>query len=199
MWDLEKKMVLEVALQLVQKGLVVGNTGNVSMRLAEASGRELIAITPSGHYYESIDSDDIIVVDFAGKCIEGKIKPSVETALHTEIYRARKEANAIIHYHPVFSSIISVIGIEIPPILDDQVACLGGEIKVAEYAPSGSQGMVRNVVSALGSRNAVIMANHGALTLGKDMREAFTNCEMLEKTAKIYIHALGLGKINLVS
>jgi L-fuculose-phosphate aldolase len=198
MWESEKKLVLEAAQQMVQKGLVVGNAGNVSMRLMEASSRELVAITPSGRYYDSLSSNDIVIVDFEGKLVEGKLKPSVETMLHIQIYKKRKKVNAIVHSHPIFSSVAAVAGLEIPAILDDQVACLGGEIKVAEYASSGSQKMVRNVVSALGSRNAVIMANHGALSVGIDMRDALTNCEMLEKTAKIFIYAFGLGKINFL-
>jgi L-fuculose-phosphate aldolase len=198
MWDTEKKMVLGTAQQMVQKGLVVGNMGNVSMRLGDTSGRELLAITPSGRYYDSLDPDDIVIVDFDGKCIEGKLKPSVETMLHIEIYKTRKKVNAIVHSHPVFGSVVAVAGMEIPAILDDQVVCLGGGINVAEYAPSGSLEMVRSVVSALGERNAVIMANHGALSVGSDMRDALTNCEILEKTARIYVYALGLGKINLL-
>jgi len=198
MWDSEKEMVLETAREMAQKGLTVGNMGNVSMRLENASGRELLAITPSGRYYDSLRLDDMVIVDFAGKCIEGKLKPSVETMLHIEIYKKRKNVNAVVHSHPVFSSVLAVAGLEIPVIIDDQVVCLGGEIKIAEYAPSGSPEMVRNVVSALGARNAVIMANHGALSVGRDIRDALTNCEILEKTARIYVHALGLGKINLL-
>lgn len=198
MWYTEKKMVLEAAQQMVQKGLVVGNMGNVSMRLINTGGKELLAITPSGRYYDSLDPDDIVIVDFDGKCIEGKLKPSVETMLHIEIYKTRKKVNAIVHSHPVFGSVVAVAGMEIPAILDDQVVCLGGGINVAEYAPSGSLEMVRSVVSALDERNAVIMANHGALSVGSDMRDALTNCEILEKTARIYVYALGLGKINLL-
>lgn len=195
-WDSQKKTVLEAAQQMAQKGLVVGTSGNVSMRITEAGGRELIAITPNNRYYHSLGVDDIGIVDFEGECVEGELTTSIETMLHIGIYKARKKVNAVIHTHPVFGSILSVIGVDIPPILDDQVTYLGGEIKVAEYSLPGSQELVRNVVPALGPRNAVILANHGTLTVGRDMREAFTNCEMLEKTATIYIYALGAGKIN---
>jgi len=142
--------------------------------------------------------DDIGIVDFEGECVEGELTTSIETMLHIGIYKARKKVNAVIHTHPVFGSILSVIGAEIPPILDDQITYLGGEIKVAEYSLPGSQELVRNAVPALGPRNAVILANHGTVTVGRDMREAFTNCEMLEKTARIYIYALAAGKINPV-
>lgn len=198
MWESEKEMVLEAACEMSQKGLVVGNMGNISMRLVAASGRELVAITPSGLYDELLTPADMVIVDFEGKRIEGKHKPSVETMLHIEIYKARKKVNAVVHAHPVFSSVVAVTKHKIPPILDDQVVCLDGEIKVAEYAPSGSQKMIQNVVSALGDKNAVLMANHGALSVGVDIRDALTNCEILEKTSKIYVYALGLGKINPV-
>jgi L-fuculose-phosphate aldolase len=166
------------------------------MRLSEPGGRELVAITPNNLCYDLMCAEDIGIVDLEGQLVEGDVTTSIETMLHIGIYKARKKVNAVIHTHPVFSSIFSVTGMEIPPILDDQVTYLGGEIKVAEYSLPGSQELVTNVIPALGPRNAVILANHGALTVGRDMREAFTNCEMLEKTARTYIHALNLGKIN---
>jgi L-fuculose-phosphate aldolase len=195
MWETEKRLLLKAALQMVEKGLVVGTSGNMSMRINAPDGRELMVITPSGCYYDVLKPKDIVLVDFNGKRIEGKLKPSVETMLHVEIYKARQQVNAIVHSHSVFSSVFAVARQKIPPILDDQIACLGGEINVADYAPSGSPEMVRNVVSALGTRNAVLMANHGAFSVGANIREAITNCELLEKTARVYVHALAIGKI----
>jgi L-fuculose-phosphate aldolase len=198
MWESERKEVLEAAQRMAEKGFTVGSSGNVSLRIKESGGRELVAITPSGRYYDSMKADDIVIVDFEGQRVEGELAPSIETMLHIGIYKARKKVNAVIHTHPVFGSVIAVTGMEIPPILDDQVTQIGGEIKVAQYAPSGSPKMVKNVIAALGPRNAVLMANHGALSVGRNMREAFTICELLEKTARIYIAALGLGKVNLL-
>ncbi len=195
-WNSEKKAVLETAQQMAQMGLVVGTSGNVSMRLGEHSGRELLAITPNARYYDTLDVDDIVVADFEGENVEGELAISIERMLHIGIYKARKKVNAIIHTHPVFGSAISVAILEIPAFLDDQVTYIGGEIKVAEYALPGTQDLVDNVISALGPRNAVLLANHGAVSVGRDMREAFTICELAEKTAKIYICALSLGGIN---
>lgn len=194
MWYTEKKTVLEAAQRMSEKGFVVGTAGNLSMRVKEPAGKELMLITPTSRYYESISVDDIVIVDYDGNIVEGEYSPSVETMLHLGVYKARKKVNAVIHSHPVFSSVFAVAGMEIPPIIDDQINYLGGGIKVAEYALSGSQDLVKNALAALGSRNAVLLANHGAVTVGKDMREAFTNLEMLEKTAKIYICVLSVGK-----
>jgi L-fuculose-phosphate aldolase len=196
MWESEKKAVIEAAQEMARKGLVVGTAGNVSLRLKDSSGRELLAITPSGGRYYSLQVDDIVIVDFDGQRVEGKLKPSIETVMHIEVYKARKKVNAIVHAHPVFCSVIAVTGLEIPPLVDEQVTYIGGEIKVAEYALPGTPELAKNAVSALGPRNAVILANHGVLSVGRDMREALTFCELTEEMAKIYVSALSLGKVN---
>jgi L-fuculose-phosphate aldolase len=195
-WNSEKKAVLEAAQWMSEKGFVVGTAGNISIRIKEPGGRELMAITPTSRYYDTIGVDDIAVVDFDGQRVEGEFSPSVETMLHIGVYKVRKRVNAVIHSHPTLSSAFAVAGMEIPPIVDDQISYLGGGIKVAEYALSGSEDLVKNVLAALGPRNAVLLANHGAVCVGKDLREAFTNCEMLEKTAKIYICVLSIGKLT---
>ena len=196
MWDSEKKAVIEAAQEMARKGLVVGTAGNVSLRLTDPGGRKLLAITPSGCRYDSLEVGDIVVVDFGGQRVEGKLNASIEMMMHLEVYKARQKVNAVVHAHPVFCSVIAVAGLEVPPIIDEQVTYIGGEIKVAEYALPGSRELARNAVSALGPRNAVILANHGALSVGRDLREALTICELLENTARIYICALGLGKVN---
>ena len=195
-WDSEKKAVLEAARQMDQRGFVEGTSGNVSMRLQDPGGRKLLAITPNNRHYDMMRADDIVIVDFDGERVEGELTTSVETMLHIAVYKARKKINAVIHTHPPFASVFAVTGAEIPPILDDQVTYLGGEIRVTKYALPGSQELADNVVSALGPSNAVTLANHGSLCVGRDMREAFVNCEMLEKTARVYIYALSVGKIN---
>lgn len=193
-WISERKAVLDAARKMSDKGFVVGTAGNVSMRLAGSPGKGLMAITPSTRYRDTIGVDDIAVVDFDGQRVEGDISPSVEIMMHIGIYKARKKVNAVIHCHPPLSSSFAVAGKEIPPVVEDQVTYLGGAIKVAEYAISGSQDLVKHSLAALGPRNAVLLANHGVVCVGKDMRETFTNCEMLEKTAKIYLCVLSMGK-----
>ena len=197
-WREEKKIVLEAAQKMLEKGLVVGTVGNVSLRLPPERGRELLAITPSSRYYDLLSVDDIQIIDFALEPVEGDLPPSMETMLHIGIYRARENINAVIHTHSVFASAISVAGLDIPAILDDQVFFLGEEIKVAKPAPSGSQEQVDNVLTALGDRNAVLLPNHGAVGIGQTMREAFTACELTERTAKIYWLALSTGKVNTI-
>lgn len=195
MWEAQKMEVLEVAKWMDQKGLVVGTSGNVSQRLREPDGRELVAITPSGRQYDSMKAEDIVLVDMEGKRVEGELAPSIETMLHLGIYKARKKVCAIVHTHAVFGSVIAVTGKEVPCLLDDQVTFLGGEIKVADYALPGSPELANNAVAALGPRNAVVLANHGTITVARNLREAFNNCELLEKTARVYVLAMCLGAL----
>ena len=195
-WQEEKRIVLEAGQMMLKKGLVVGTFGNVSLRLTPENDRELLAISPSQRYYDTLTTDDIQVIDFEVEPVEGDLIPSVETMLHIGIYRARKNINAVIHTHSVFASAIAVAGLEIPAILDDQITFIGGEIKLAKYAFSGSPELVENVLAALGERNAVLLPNHGAVGIGRTMRDALTTCELVEKTAKIYLSALALGKVN---
>jgi L-fuculose-phosphate aldolase len=196
MWEAEKKQVIEAAQEMERKGLVVGTAGNISLRIKEPGGRELLAVTPTGRYYSSLKVDDIVVVDFAGQKVEGELKPTIETVMHIEVQKARKKINAVVHAHAPFCSTLAVVRMDIPPLIDEQVIYIGGEIRVADYALPGTPDLAKNVVAALGPRNAVILANHGLLTLGRDMHEALTFCELAEELARIYIAALSLGKVN---
>ncbi len=195
-WQEARKTVLEAALKMVEKGLVVGTSGNISLRLNKHGERQLIAITPTSRHYDTLRVNDIPIIDFNGKSVEGNLTPSIETPLHIGIYKARKNINAIIHTHSVFASAAAVAGLDIPVILEDQAALLGGEIKLAGYALSGTAEQLKNVLAALGNRNAVLLANHGAVGMGKTMRDAFTACELIEKTARVYLLALAAGKVN---
>lgn len=189
MWDAEKKDIIEIAKKLTQAGLVSGTSGNVSIRMKNDSGMEYIAVTPSSYPYDLLEIGNIAIVDMAGKQIEGNVKPSIELLLHLEIYRIREDVNAVMHTHSIYATAMAVASLNIPPVLDDQVIYLGGEIKVSEHALPGSNDMVRNVTQALGNKSAVLMANHGALCTGNSLREAFDNSQLLERLAKIYIHA----------
>ena len=195
-WQEQKKLVLETSQRLVEKGLVAGKSGNVSLRLPLEAGQELLAITPSSRYYDSLTVDDIQVIDFEAEPVEGDLIPSVETMLHIGIYQARKDINAVIHTHSVFASAVSVAGLDIPPILDDQVVFIGGEIKLAEYALSSSQELADNAVVALGERNAILLPNHGAIGAGRTLCDALVVCELLERTAQVFLCTLALGKVN---
>jgi L-ribulose-5-phosphate 4-epimerase len=195
-WHAEKALVLATALKLVEKGLVLGKAGNVSQRLAGPGGNDLLVITPTSRYYDSLTGDDMPIVDLDGRVVEGKLAPSSELKLHVAIYKARRDVGAVVHSHSVYASALAVAGVGIPAVLEEEVALLGGEIKVAKYGASGSEELARNAVRALGDRNAVILANHGAVGMGRTLREALDSCELIEKAAHVYLLALATGTVR---
>jgi ribulose-5-phosphate 4-epimerase/fuculose-1-phosphate aldolase len=198
-WLEEKKEVLAVARRMLDTGLVTGTAGNVSRRLTPIGKRPLLAITPGSRDYYSLSPDDIQILDFNAKKVEGDLPPSVEILLHIGIYRARKDINAIVHTHSVFASAAAVAGLSIPPVLDEQVAYLGGEIKLADYAPSGTPELAKNAAAALGDNNAVLLANHGAVGVGSSLAAAFHAAQLLEKTAQVFLLALAAAKVNVLT
>ncbi len=195
-WATERAAVLEAARRLVDEGLVIGKAGNVSVRLPSEGGRALLAITPTSRYYDSLTPADIPVIDFRSRLVEGGLAPSSEAALHIGIYRARPAVNAVVHTHSSYATVVAVAGLGIPALVEEQVVFLGGEVQLARYAPSGSEELAANVVAALGERNAVLLASHGAVGVGRSLREALTVCELLEKAAMVYVCATALGRAN---
>jgi len=186
-----KTDIVEAGKKMLHKGLVIGTSGNISIRI---SGEDKMLITPSSVGYDKIEIGDILVVDFEKNVLEGERSPSVETGMHISTYRTRPDIGAMVHTHSVYASAIASLGKTIPPFLDEMVLMIGGEIKVAEYGMPGSKGLAQNAVRALGSKNAVLLANHGSLCCGKNLENAFETAELVERVAKIFILCSLLGK-----
>jgi len=195
-YEMMRTDVLNVARTMLALGLTVGDSGSVSARVGESAGHALLAITPHCRYIDELASHDIVVVDEEGKRVEGKSVPSAELPLHAAVYRARPDVGAVIHAHPPMSSATSVVGRPIPPILEDQLIYLGGQIEVAPHAMAGSKDWVWGATKALANRNACLLANHGALTVGKDLKAAFIACQYLEKCAMAFLYATWAGQVN---
>lgn len=182
-----RKAVRDMGVRLVQTGLVIGTWGNVSVRVGSQ-----VVITPSGANYDVLTEEDMPVVDLATGAYEGA-KPSSEKGLHLEVYRQRKEINAVIHVHSPHASTLAAARKELPPILDDVAQLIGPNVRVADYALPSTSKIVRKTMRALSGRMAALMANHGAICLGRDLEEAFLCCQVLEKGCKAYIEAEFLG------
>jgi len=190
----ERKIVVEAGKKMFENRLTVGTWGNISLRV----NKDKCVITPSGMNYQKLNPEDMVVINFDGNVVEGRWKPSSELEMHCQIYKAREDVNAIVHTHPIFSSVLAVLGENLPPIIEDMVMLLGGEIKVTEYTLPGGKELAEKAVSALGDKNAVILANHGPTCVGVDVEKALTACEVLEKSAQIYLYSKMVGHPNLL-
>lgn len=172
-------------------GSLLSAGGNVSIKVPGAS--ELV-ITPSGRPYMELSPEDICVLDFELKRIEGDLKPSIETAMHAGIYQARGDVGAVVHTHQAYASIFALINRPIPALFDEVCLAIGETVDVIPYAFSGTPELVEKVKDTISNGcNCFIMKNHGALNLGKTLDDAWKNAELLEKIAQAYYHAISTG------
>lgn len=184
-----KALLIESGKEMLRSGLTVETWGNLSIRDPETG---LVYLTPSGMPYDTLIEDDIVVMDIEGNIIEGKRRPTIEYAMHLGIMKNRPDVNAIIHTHPIYSQIFALLHEDIPPVIDEAAQVLD-TVRVTEYAVPGSKEMAENVIKALGNGSACLVANHGAVGVGKDIQTVFKVCNVLEMTAQIYQMARCIG------
>ncbi len=182
-----REAVRRMGLRLVETGLVIGTWGNVSVRLGDK-----MVITPTGADYTKLTDEDMPLVDLATGEWEGP-KPSSERGLHQAVYNERREIGAVLHVHSPNASTLAAARRELPPILDDIAQMIGPSVRVAEYALPSTKKIVRVTMRALKGRMAALMANHGAICLGRSLDEALLCCQVLEKGCKAFIEAEFLG------
>ena len=187
--DQARAAIVEMGQRLIEKKLVAGSWGNISCRIDSES----IAITPSGHGYETLVPDDVVIIDNKGIVLEGKHIPSSELKVHTAIYEAYPEAGAVIHTHSIYASALAAMRQDVPAIIEDIVQIIGGRVHCAEYALCGTQNLAVNAVAALRGRKAALLANHGAVCWGKNLAEALLVAEILEKAAQIAVICASTG------
>lgn len=182
--------------ELDARGLNRGASGNVSARMGDT-----MLITPSAVPYTDLTPDMIATMPLQGDygAWEGPIKPSSEWRFHLDLMRVRPEINAVVHTHAEFSTILAIARKPIPAI-HYMIAAFGGlEIPCADYACYGTAELSQAVLSALGSMNGCLMANHGMLTVGTDLTRATWLAFELEALAHQYFHVLQIGGGHILS
>lgn len=184
-----REQVVEAGIRLVEGHLVYLSAGNVSARDPETG---LIAVKPGGGDYLALKAEDILVIDEQGKVVEGKGQPSSETPMHTLAYRQRKDINAAIHTHSPVATAWSVAQREIPPVVVGQ-ALTNGAVPFAPYCCPGTVGLGERALQAMGSGHAVILQNHGVLTVGPTMDWALAVAFIVEEAATVAWHAAALS------
>ncbi|MEL9999729.1 MAG: class II aldolase/adducin family protein [Desulfurococcaceae archaeon] len=191
-----KRDIVNAFHYMEERGWNYGRAGNISVFVRE-NGHVLV--TPSGVLKAKLKPEDILVLDVKGNLLEGRGKPTIELPLHLAIYDAYEYFNAVVHAHGVYSTTLSITRDPLPLLIEEMVMYLGGEVRVAEYAPSGTEELAEKVVKALNGRKAVILANHGVVACGKDLEEAVEVLGLVERLSQIYILARLLGKVHLLS
>ncbi len=192
-----KKEIVDLCKILLKEKHVIGSAGNVSARVKDDEN-ELVLITPSNVNYAEMKPEDILIIDMEGKVIEGDRNPSVEKYMHLNIYKERDDVNAIIHAHSIYSTVLSALNLSLPPVMEELVPYIGGEVQCAEYGEAGSDELAETVINALEEKNAVFLANHGNLCCGSHLEGAKTVLDYVERGAKIYYLAKLVKDPNLL-
>jgi L-fuculose-phosphate aldolase len=181
----ERQRIAELGRRMSGDRLVVGTSGNLSIRAGQ-----LLAVTPSGHAYETLTPELVCVQDLDGNQVEGELAPTSELPFHQLIY-AHTDAAAVVHTHSVAATAVSTVVDELPAI-HYILAVMGGPIRVAPYATFGGRELADNVVAAIEGRSAVLLANHGAITYGPTIEVAYDRALYLEWVAEVWLRAHSL-------
>jgi len=186
-----KADLLWVAKESLRTNLVHGTAGNFSARLPDGN----VALTPSSLEYDTMTLDDLVVCDLDGNVVEGTRGPTTEKMLHLACLKTYDDVHAVIHCHAKFCTMFAITHQPIPCVIEEVEAFVGGDVPVATYKFTGSQDLADEVSKWVGDRAAVLMANHGLLTVGKSPRDALKIANMVEITAEMVWGARVLGEL----
>jgi len=180
-WD----ELVATARRTTAEGLVVGTSGNVSVRVGDT-----VLVTPSGVPYDRLAPGDLCGVSLDGRQVLGSLVPTSELPMHLAVYRAT-DARAVVHTHAVHATAVSTLVTELP-LIHYMVAALGGPVRVAPYATYGTEKLAENMLLALRDRTACLLQNHGTLTYGATLPQAYDRTAQLEWMCRVWLTASSL-------
>lgn len=186
-----REQLVTLHLELPKNNLVAWTSGNVSARDPESG---FVVIKPSGIRYEDLRAEHMVVVDLEGDIVEGKLKPSSDTASHLYIYRRRLDVNGIVHTHSRYATAFAALGRPIPCVLTAMADEFGGPIPCGGFALIGGEEIGQVVVQAIGTSPSVLLKNHGVFAIGKDAEAAVKSAVMTEDVAATVWLAMQIGQ-----
>lgn len=189
----EREQVGDLGRRMLEQDLTYGTGGNVSVRESDR-----VAMSPSGVPYEEVTADNVPLVNLDGERVDGDLKPSNETPMHTIIYREREDVGAIIHTHSPYASTFASLNQPIPAS-HYLIAYIGQEIPVAGYEPPGTEALGRLAADNMGNdHDAVLLKNHGVIAVGPTAEAAFEVAMMVEYCAQIHYQACAIGEPEIL-
>ena len=187
--------IVEVGRRLYARGYTASNDGNISVRL----GSDRLLMTPKGVCKGFMTPDLMCITDLDGRKLQGDRDPSSEMLMHLEVYRQRPDVQAVVHAHPPTATGFAVAGIPLDRAVLAEVLTTLGSIPIAEYATPSTSELPEAVRKYIKAHDGMLLANHGALTVGADLYSAYYKMETVEHFAKISLVARLLGRENLIS
>ncbi len=188
MYEKERQQIIDVGIALDRYRLISLSGGNVSMRI---DGH--ILVTPSGMSYETLVPADVVVMDPQGKAVEGERRPSVDTVALLYIFNNMPEVNGVIHTHQPYATAVGLVMDELPAFCTTLVNATLGAVTVAPYSSAASLDMGVRTVQYIGDKRAVILRNHGVVTVGPTLKDALYAAVYLEDASRSYCAARAMG------
>jgi L-fuculose-phosphate aldolase len=187
-----RREIVASCINMNARGINQGTSGNISARVPDG-----FLITPSGMAYDETEPEDIVMMRLDGS-YEGRRKPSSEWRFHRDLMVTRPEIGAVVHTHSMFATTLSCLGLDIPAVHYMMAAAGGSSIRCAPYATYGTQETADNALKALEGRNACLLANHGMIVVGPNLKKAMWLAVEVETLAAQYWRALQIGKPNIL-
>ncbi|MEY7973097.1 class II aldolase/adducin family protein [Saccharomonospora xinjiangensis] len=192
-----RESVCDYARRMVSDGLVVGTSGNLSVRKGD-----LVAVTPTGVDYASLRPEDIPVLGLDGSPVEGDLLPTSELPMHLAVYREASDPDgaditAVVHTHSTHAVAVSTLVDEVPAV-HYLVATIGESVRVAPYATYGTEELATNMLAALEGRRGCLLGNHGTLTYGAGLAAAYSRAQQLEWVCQVWLTARSVGSPRLL-
>lgn len=192
-----KKQIIEIGRRLWQRGYVASNDGNISVRLED----ETILVTPTGVSKGFMTEDMILHLDMDGNLLDDSRKylPSSEVKMHIIVYKERDDVCAVVHAHPPYATAFAVAGIPLDKLILPEAVLTLGVVSIAPYGTPSTHEIPDSIRPYIRDSDVILLANHGALTLGVDLKTAYFRMETLEHTASILHKAMALGQVREIS
>lgn len=190
---LTRQSIIDACLEMNRLGINQGTSGNISVR-----HRDHLLVTPTSVPYADLVPESIVRLNMDGSW-QGPLRPSSEWRFHLDIMRLRLDVNAIVHTHPMYSTILAIMGLEIPAIHYMIAAAGGDSIRCAPYATFGTEELSMNAVTALEGRQACLLAQHGLIVVGGTLAKALWLSVEVETLARQYHGAMQIGTPSLLS
>lgn len=191
-----RQAIIECGRICYERRLLTSNDGNISVRVED----DRLLITPAGMCKGRMDVDDLLLLNLDGKILSvasGR-KPSSETPMHLEVYKQRSDVRAVLHAHPVFATVLTVSDFPLPMNVLPEVMLTLGEVPTTRYATPSSHDDADAIRELIRDHDALLLRQHGSLTVGKDLDAALTNLERIEHVAEVFWRAQMLGKVERI-
>ncbi len=191
-----KQLIVDIGKRIWTRGYVAANDGNITVKLNDNE----ILTTPTGVSKGFMTTDMIIKVDMTGKVLSGSSahKPSSEVKMHLEVYKERPDIGSVVHAHPPYCTSFAVAGIPLNKCVLPEAIIVIGAVPIAKYGLPSTMEIPDSIRPHIQTSDAILLENHGALTLGSDLVNAYHKMETLEHTANIVWKAMQLGNLNVL-